>query len=98
LIVDSHGRPFRLGTVGVAIGVAGLPSLWDRRGESDLYGYRLEHTEVGTADEMAAAASLLMGQAAEGTPVILIRGLSLPAKHGTASDLIRPKAMDLYRG
>jgi coenzyme F420-0:L-glutamate ligase / coenzyme F420-1:gamma-L-glutamate ligase len=97
LIVDSHGRPFRLGTVGVAIGVAGLPSLWDRRGESDLYGYRLEHTEVGTADEVAAAASLLMGQAAEGTPIILIRGLNLPAAHGKASDLIRPKSMDLYR-
>lgn len=97
LIVDSHGRPFRLGTVGVAIGVAGLPSLWDRRGESDLYGYRLEHTEVGTADEIAAAASLLMGQAAEGTPVILIRGLRLPATHGRASDLVRPRNMDLYR-
>jgi coenzyme F420-0:L-glutamate ligase/coenzyme F420-1:gamma-L-glutamate ligase len=97
LIVDSHGRPFRLGTVGVAIGVAGLPALWDRRGESDLYGYRLEHTEVGTADEIAAAASLLMGQAAEGTPIILIRGLNLPAPPGQASDLIRPKSLDMYR-
>jgi coenzyme F420-0:L-glutamate ligase/coenzyme F420-1:gamma-L-glutamate ligase len=97
LIVDSHGRPFRLGTVGVAVGAAGLPTLWDRRGESDLYGYTLEHTEVGTADEIAAAASLLMGQAAEGTPVILIRGLELPAKDGKAGDLIRPKSMDLYR-
>lgn len=96
LIVDSHGRPFRLGTVGVAIGVAGLPALWDRRGERDLYGYRLEHTEVGTADEIAAAASLLMGQAAEGTPVIFIRGLNLSAKHGKASDLIRPKSLDMY--
>jgi coenzyme F420-0:L-glutamate ligase/coenzyme F420-1:gamma-L-glutamate ligase len=97
LIVDSHGRPFRLGTVGVAIGLAGLPSLWDRRGESDLYGYRLEHTEVGTADEIAAAASLLMGQAAEGTPIILLRGLNLPPIQGQATDLIRAKAMDLYR-
>jgi coenzyme F420-0:L-glutamate ligase/coenzyme F420-1:gamma-L-glutamate ligase len=97
LIVDSHGRPFRLGTVGVAVGAAGLPTLWDRRGESDLYGYTLEHTEVGTADEIAAAASLLMGQAAEGTPVILIRGLELPAKDGKAGDLIRPKPMDMYR-
>jgi coenzyme F420-0:L-glutamate ligase/coenzyme F420-1:gamma-L-glutamate ligase len=97
LIVDSHGRPFRLGTVGVAVGAAGLPTLWDRRGESDLYGYTLEHTEVGTADEIAAAASLLMGQAAEGTPVILIRGLDLPAKDGKAGDLIRPKPMDMYR-
>lgn len=97
LIVDSHGRPFRLGTVGVAIGAAGLPTLWDRRGESDLYGYQLEHTEVGTADEIAAAASLLMGQAAEGTPVVLIRGLKLPAKEGKARDLIRPKSLDMYR-
>lgn len=97
LIVDSHGRPFRLGTVGVAIGAAGLPTLWDRRGESDLYGYRLEHTEVGTADEIAAAASLLMGQAAEGTPVVLIQGLNLPAGHGKASDLVRPKSLDMYR-
>jgi coenzyme F420-0:L-glutamate ligase/coenzyme F420-1:gamma-L-glutamate ligase len=97
LIVDSHGRPFRLGTVGVAIGAAGLPTLWDRRGESDLYGYHLEHTDVGTADEIAAAASLLMGQAAEGTPIVLIRGLKLPANHGKAIDLVRPKTLDMYR-
>lgn len=97
LIVDSHGRPFRLGTVGVAIGVAGLPALWDRRGEADLYGYRLQHTEVGLADEIAAAASMLMGQAAEGTPVVLIRGLQLPTRAGSARDLVRPPALDLYR-
>jgi coenzyme F420-0:L-glutamate ligase/coenzyme F420-1:gamma-L-glutamate ligase len=97
VIIDSHGRPFRLGTVGVAIGVAGLPALWDRRGEPDLYGYRLEHTDVGTADEVAAAASLLMGQAAEGTPVVLIRGLQLPDIEGKAADLIRSKALDLYQ-
>lgn len=97
LIIDSHGRPFRLGTVGTAIGVAGVPALWDRRGEADLYGYRLQHTEVGTADEIAAAASLLMGQAAEGTPAVLIRGLKLPPIEGRAADLIRPPEMDLYR-
>lgn len=97
LIADSHGRPFRLGTVGVAIGVAGLPALWDRRGEHDLYGYQLQHTEVGTADELAAAASLLMGQAAEGTPVIHVHGLTLPPIEGRASDLVRPQKMDLYR-
>lgn len=97
VIADSHGRPFRLGTVGVAIGVAGLPALWDRRGERDLYGYELQHTEVGTADEIAAAASLLMGQGAEGTPVVIMRGLDLPAKFGRASDLIRPRELDLYR-
>jgi len=97
VIVDSHGRPFRLGTVGVAIGVHGIPALWDRRGESDRYGYVLKHTEVGTADEIAAASSLLMGQAAEGQPAVLIRGLELPPIPGKASDLIRSRDMDLYR-
>lgn len=97
VIVDSHGRPFRLGTVGVAIGVSGLPALWDRRGESDLYGYHLQHTEVGIADEIAAAASMIMGQGAEGTPAVLIRGLDLPAPSGVARDLVRPKEKDLYR-
>jgi coenzyme F420-0:L-glutamate ligase/coenzyme F420-1:gamma-L-glutamate ligase len=97
IIADSHGRPFRLGTVGVAIGVSGLPALWDRRGERDLFGYQLEHTEVGTADEVASAASLLMGQAAEGTPVVLIRGLNLPDIEGQAKDMIRPAEQDLYR-
>jgi len=97
VICDSHGRPFRLGTVGVAIGAAGVPALWDRRGEADLYGRRLEHTDVGVADEIAAAAGLLMGQAAEGMPVVLIRGLSLPKADGRAADLNRPKEQDLYR-
>jgi len=97
VITDSHGRPFRLGTVGVAIGVAGIPALWDRRGEPDLYGFKLEHTDVGVADEIAAAAGLLMGQASEGTPVVIIRGLQVSAAAGSASDLIRPKEMDLYR-
>jgi len=97
VITDSHGRPFRLGTLGVAIGVAGIPALWDRVGESDLYGYELQHTTVGVADEIAAAAGLLMGQAAEGMPLVLVRGLALPMENGRASDLVRPKEMDLYR-
>lgn len=97
VITDSHGRPFRLGTVGVAIGVAGIPALWDRRGEPDLYGYELQHTDIGVADEIAAAAGLLMGQAAEGMPVVLVRGLHLPINDGKATDLVRPKEMDLYR-
>ncbi len=97
VISDSHGRPFRLGTVGVAIGVAGLPALWDRRGEPDRYGEVLQHTDVGVADELAAAAGLLMGQAAEGLPVVHVRGLQLPKQDGRASDLIRPKELDLYR-
>lgn len=97
VITDSHGRPFRMGTVGVAIGVAGIPALWDRRGEPDLYGYQLQHTDIGVADEIAAAAGLLMGQAAEGMPVVLVRGLHLPTIEGKATDLVRPKEMDLYR-
>jgi coenzyme F420-0:L-glutamate ligase / coenzyme F420-1:gamma-L-glutamate ligase len=97
IIADSHGRPFRLGTVGVAIGVAGLPALWDRRGEPDLYGFRLQHTDVGLADEIAAAAGLLMGQAAEGLPAVLMRGLHLPPGDGRATDLVRPIEQDLYR-
>jgi coenzyme F420-0:L-glutamate ligase/coenzyme F420-1:gamma-L-glutamate ligase len=97
VITDSHGRPFRMGTVGVAIGVAGIPALWDRRGEPDLYGYQLQHTDIGVADEIAAAAGLLMGQAAEGLPVVLVRGLNLPVAEGKATDLVRPKEMDLYR-
>lgn len=97
VISDSHGRPFRLGTLGVAIGVAGIPALWDRRGEADLHGYELQHTDVGVADEIAAAAGLLMGQGAEGLPVVLVRGLKLPSLNGRASDLVRPKALDLYR-
>lgn len=97
VISDSHGRPFRLGTVGVAIGVAGLPALWDRRGEADLHGYALQHTDVGVGDEIAAAAGLLMGQGAEGLPVVLLRGLSLATAGGCATDLIRPKEKDLYR-
>ena len=97
VISDSHGRPFRLGTVGVAIGVSGLPALWDRRGEADLHGYTLQHTDVGVGDEIAAAAGLLMGQGAEGLPVVLVRGLALPHTAGRATDLIRPKDKDLYR-
>jgi coenzyme F420-0:L-glutamate ligase/coenzyme F420-1:gamma-L-glutamate ligase len=96
VIADSHGRPFRLGTVGVAIGVAGLPALWDRRGDPDRQGVALEHTEVGTADEIAAAAGLLMGQADESLPAVHIRGLSLPPIQGRAADLIRPRELDVY--
>jgi coenzyme F420-0:L-glutamate ligase/coenzyme F420-1:gamma-L-glutamate ligase len=71
--------------------------LWDRRGEPDRYGYELQYTTVGTADEIAAAAGLLLGQAAEGTPVVLIRGLRFPDIEGKASDLVRSQETDLYR-
>jgi coenzyme F420-0:L-glutamate ligase / coenzyme F420-1:gamma-L-glutamate ligase len=97
VISDSHGRPFRLGTVGVAIGASGLPALWNRRGDPDRQGYQLRHTEVGLADEIAAAAGLLMGQAAEGVPAVVVRGLKLPPGEGRAQDLNRPPDLDLYR-
>jgi coenzyme F420-0:L-glutamate ligase/coenzyme F420-1:gamma-L-glutamate ligase len=97
LINDSHGRAWREGTVGVTIGLAGMAPLWDRRGDVDLTGYTLEHTVLGLADEVAAAASLLMGPASEGIPAVLVRGLKVPATDGHARDLQRPRAMDLFR-
>jgi coenzyme F420-0:L-glutamate ligase/coenzyme F420-1:gamma-L-glutamate ligase len=97
IVNDSHGRAWRSGTVGVAIGVAGLPALLDLRGTPDLFDYPLQITQVGLADELAAAASLLMGQAAEGRPVVHARGVPYPLREGSAQELIRPKEMDLFR-
>lgn len=97
LIIDSHGRAWRNGTVGIAIGIAGLPGLEDLRGKPDLFGYTLQVTQVGVADELAAAASLMMGQAAEGTPVIHVRGFPYPMREGALKELIRPKEQDLFR-
>lgn len=97
IINDSFGRPWRRGTTGVAIGAAGLPALADRRGAPDLFGRPLQVTEIGHADEIAAAASLLMGAADEGRPVVLVRGLDWTAPAGRAADLIRPEAEDLFR-
>jgi coenzyme F420-0:L-glutamate ligase / coenzyme F420-1:gamma-L-glutamate ligase len=98
LISDSHGRPFRIGTLNTAIGLAGFRATWDQRGEHDLYGRELRVTETGLGDEIAAAAGLLSGQAAEGLPVVLVRGLRLPAGEGRAADLVRPVKFDLYAG
>lgn len=97
LIIDSHGRAWRLGTVGVTIGLSGLPGLVDLRGKADLFDYRLRVTRVGASDELAAAASLVMGQAAEGTPVVHARGFPYPLREGTLQELIRPKELDLFR-
>jgi coenzyme F420-0:L-glutamate ligase/coenzyme F420-1:gamma-L-glutamate ligase len=97
LIIDSHGRAWREGAVGVAIGVAGLPALLDLRGRPDLFGRLLQTTQVGLADEVAAAASVLMGQAAEGRPVIHIRGLPYPLREGSLAEILRPKEKDLFR-
>lgn len=97
MIIDSHGRAWRLGTVGVAIGLSGLPGLVDLRGQPDLFNYNLRVTQVAAADELAAAASLVMGQAKEGTPVVLVRGFPYPLREGTLSELIRPNDLDLFR-
>lgn len=97
IVNDSHARAFREGTVGVAIGLAGLPALSDRRGDSDLTGYTLQHTVIGLADEIASAASILMGPAAEGVPAVVVRGLRLPEVEGSARDLQRPRETDLFR-
>lgn len=97
LIIDSHGRAWRLGTVGVAIGLAGLPGLADLRGQPDLFGYRLRITEVGVADELAAAASLVMGQGDEGTPAVHVRGFPYPLRTSSLLELLRPKSQDLFR-
>lgn len=96
LIIDSFGRAWRNGTCGVAIGVAGMPGLLDLRGQPDLHGRRLETSELGLADEVAAAASLVMGQAAEGAPVVLLRGVGHARRDGTAAELIRAPEMDLF--
>jgi coenzyme F420-0:L-glutamate ligase / coenzyme F420-1:gamma-L-glutamate ligase len=97
IISDSFGRPWRKGTVGVAIGSAGLPALVDLRGHPDLFERPLQVTETGFADEIAAAAGLLMGQANEGVPMVLVRGLSWTAPELPAAGLVRPSEHDLFR-
>lgn len=97
IVNDSFGRPWRRGTVGVAIGAAGVPALRDLRGRPDLVGRPLQFTETGFADEVAAAASLVMGQADEGHPVVLVSGFALTEAPIAARALIRPVAEDLFR-
>lgn len=97
MIIDSHGRAWRLGTVGIAIGLSGIPGLVDMRGIKDLSGYVLKSTQIAAADELAAAASLVMGQASEGTPVIHVRGFPYPLREGSFSELKRPLEEDLFR-
>jgi coenzyme F420-0:L-glutamate ligase/coenzyme F420-1:gamma-L-glutamate ligase len=97
VINDSFGRAWRLGTVGTALGVAGIPALLDLRGRPDRNGRILQTTDLGVADEVAAAASLMMGQAGEGRPAVLVRGFPYPAASGRAHDLVRPRRMDLFR-
>jgi len=105
VVCDSHGRPFRRGAVGVSIGVAGLFPLLSESGREDLYGYVLQHTEEAVADELASAATLLMGQSAEGVPAVLVRGLlevrdavrAWGHPEAAAGALLRPPEEDLFR-
>jgi coenzyme F420-0:L-glutamate ligase/coenzyme F420-1:gamma-L-glutamate ligase len=96
IVSDSLGRPFRLGSVGAAIGLAGLPAVWDQRGSTDLFGMRLEHTMTAFADQIAAAADLVAGQAGERRGVVHVRGLHFPPSDHTARELVRPPELDLY--
>lgn len=97
LVIDSHGRAWRMGTVGATIGLSGLPGLVDLRGRPDLFDFRLQITQVGASDELAAAASLVMGQAAEGTPVVHVKGFPYPLREASLSELLRPQDQDLFR-
>ena len=97
LIIDSHGRAWRMGTVGVTIGIAGMPGLVDLRENEDLFGYRLRYTQVAAADELAAAASLVMGQVSEGIPIVHVRGFPYPLRDSNLDELIRPEENDLFR-
>lgn len=101
IITDTQGRAFRIGAIGTAIGCSGINPLWVRVGEKDLYGRELETTEIATADELASAASLIMGQADEGLPAVIISGFSafnhLRKTDSDIRPLLRPKEFDVFR-
>ena len=97
IINDSSGRAWRKGIVGIAIGSSGVEVLLNLRGQKDLYGNALEITEVGRVDEIASAASLLMGQANEGLPVIIVRGIPETSKVNNVKSILRDKSEDLFR-
>jgi len=98
IVSDTHGRPLRMGEINVAIGVAGIKPIRDRRGEKDLFGYVLRIKQTAVADELASAAELVIGQANEGIPVAIIKGYNYQtAKNASAKELTRPKEADLFR-
>jgi coenzyme F420-0:L-glutamate ligase/coenzyme F420-1:gamma-L-glutamate ligase len=97
IITDTFGRPLRVGTVNFAIGVAGINPLDDIRGKVDLFGYEMKSTIIAKADEVAAAAGIAMGQADEGTPVIIVRGVKYSTDEASAKDLIRNQETDVFR-
>lgn len=96
MITDSWGRPFRRGTVGFALGIAGLPPVWDRRGSTDRHGRVLEATEIAVADSVAAVADLVAGQADEGRPLTIVRGLRFQLSQDSSEALLRDAVDDLY--
>ena len=97
VITDTHGRPFRQGNLNIAVGISGVPAVLDERGQPDHYGRTLKNTITAFADQVAAAAGLITGEAAEGQPVVLISGLSWQGfSPGTTDDLVRPVEKDLY--
>jgi coenzyme F420-0:L-glutamate ligase/coenzyme F420-1:gamma-L-glutamate ligase len=97
IVIDSHGRPWRKGTVGVIIGTSQVPALVDLRGKTDIFGYHLKITEVAASDELAGAASLMMGQADEMIPVIHVRGFPYHLRNSSINEVIRQKQFDLFR-
>ena len=98
IVSDTHGRPLRMGEINVAIGVAGIKPIRDRRGEKDLFGYVLRIKQTAVVDELASAAELVIGQANEGIPVAIIRGYKYQAaESASARGLTRPKEADLFR-
>lgn len=97
LIIDSHGRAWRNGTIGTTIGLAGVPGVVDLRGKNDLYGYTLKATQVAAADELAATASLVMGQADESIPCVIARGFPYPLRESSLQELIRSEKNDLFK-
>ncbi len=97
MIIDSHGRAWRNGTVGITIGLSGVPALVNKVGDSDLFGREMKATIIGAADELAAGASLMMGQVDEGTPIVHVRGFPYPLEEGKIADMIRDKEQDMFR-
>jgi coenzyme F420-0:L-glutamate ligase/coenzyme F420-1:gamma-L-glutamate ligase len=96
VISDSFGRPWRVGTVDVAVGIAGIKAVKDERGLKDRYGYELKAAVAAIADEIAAAAELVMGKR-DGVPVVIVRGCEIEKEEGSVKELLRPVAEDLFR-
>jgi coenzyme F420-0:L-glutamate ligase/coenzyme F420-1:gamma-L-glutamate ligase len=97
IISDTHGRPIRRGEINVAIGVAGIKPIRDRRGEKDLFGYIMRIKQTAIADELSSAAELVIGQTNEAVPAAIIRGYNYPkSENAEVTELMRPKETDLF--